>query len=354
MRTRKHVARSRFGWIPFTLGFAAVLVMLLGGAAFAGYRYDQTSSTRVLPGVRIQGIDIGEMTKTEALRALRGPVARMLDRPITVHAGGKTWETTPRKLGTEIDVERAVDEAISLSGSLSWPSRLYHRLLNKPVHEQVSLSVTYRNGPVNAFVAKVARTVAVAPRDASLDVVSGEVVKVHSADGQGLRKGRAIDAVREGLRKGLPSINLSVRSVAPDVSDENLGDTIIVRLGENRLYLYRGFSLVKTYSVATGQPEYPTPQGHFAIINKRINPTWVNPALDTWGAGSPAYIPPGPDNPLGTRALDLNAPGIRIHGTYDDDSIGTYASHGCIRMHVPESEELFGLVDVGTPVIIVP
>jgi lipoprotein-anchoring transpeptidase ErfK/SrfK len=354
MRTGKHVARSRFGWVPLTLGFAAVLVMLLGGAAFAGYRYDQSSSTRVLPGVRIQGVDVGEMTRAEALRALGGPVERMLDRSITVQAGGKTWHTTPRRLGTRIDVEGAVDEAISLSESLSWPSRLYHRLLNKPVQEQVPLSVTYRKGPVNAFVAKVARAVAVAPRNASLDVVEGEVVKVHSAEGKGLRKGRAADAVSEGLRTGLSSIDLSVRSVAPAISDEELGDTIIIRLGENRLYLYKGFSVVKTYSVATGQPEYPTPQGHWQIVNKRINPTWVNPALDTWGAGSPAYIPPGPDNPLGTRALDLNAAGIRIHGTYDDDSIGTYASHGCIRMHIPESEELFGIVDIGTPVIIVP
>jgi lipoprotein-anchoring transpeptidase ErfK/SrfK len=56
---------------------------------------------------------------------------------------------------------------------------------------------------------------------------------------------------------------------------------------------------------------------------------------------------------LGTRALNLDAPGIRIHGTYADSSIGTYASHGCIRMHIWDSEELFDLVDVGTPVIIV-
>jgi L,D-transpeptidase ErfK/SrfK len=78
----------------------------------------------------------------------------------------------------------------------------------------------------------------------------------------------------------------------------------------------------------------------------------VNPARDTWGKDEPAMIPPGPDNPLGTRALDLSAPGIRIHGTPDDASIGHYASHGCIRMHIPDSEDLFGRVQVGTTVII--
>ncbi len=68
----------------------------------------------------------------------------------------------------------------------------------------------------------------------------------------------------------------------------------------------------------------------------------------------PAYIPPGPGNPLGTRALYLNAPGIRIHGTYNSASIGTYASHGCIRMLIGDSEALFPLVPVGTKVIIKP
>jgi lipoprotein-anchoring transpeptidase ErfK/SrfK len=63
-------------------------------------------------------------------------------------------------------------------------------------------------------------------------------------------------------------------------------------------------------------------------------------------------IAPGPGNPLGTRAIYLNAPGIRIHGTYSTSSIGTYASHGCIRMYIEDSEELFELVDMGARVII--
>ena len=354
MRNRKHGARrSRFGWVPLLLAFSAVLVLLLGGAAFAGYRYDQSASTRVLPGVRIQGVDVGGMTREQALAALRASARSILDRTVTVRAGTKTWKTTPADLGTEVDMSGAVNQALSLSGSLSWPTRLYHRLFHKPVNERIDLSVSYDRDPVDALVAKISRAVARSPRDAKLDVVNGEVVKVHAVDGVALRKGRAATAVLKGLEGGAESVDLSVAPVAPAISDDDLGQTIIVRLSENRLYLYSGFSVRKTYSVATGQPQYPTPQGHWQIVNKRTNPTWVNPALDTWGAGSPAFIPPGPDNPLGTRALDLNASGIRIHGTPDDASIGSYASHGCIRMHIPDSEELFGLVEVGVPVIIV-
>jgi lipoprotein-anchoring transpeptidase ErfK/SrfK len=89
-------------------------------------------------------------------------------------------------------------------------------------------------------------------------------------------------------------------------------------------------------------------------VNKQENPTWYNPAIDTWGADLPPVIAPGPGNPLGTRALYLNAPGIRIHGTYSSSSIGTYASHGCIRMLISDSEDLYPRVPMGTRVIIKP
>ena len=73
------------------------------------------------------------------------------------------------------------------------------------------------------------------------------------------------------------------------------------------------------------------------------------------GLGSSSNPPGGlmPPSPLGTRALHLSAPGILIHGTPADYSIGTYASHGCIRMHMWQSEELFNLVSVGTTVFII-
>ena len=99
-----------------------------------------------------------------------------------------------------------------------------------------------------------------------------------------------------------------------------------------------------------GRAKYPTPAGQFSIVDMQRNPWWRPPTSD-WAKGLKP-IPPGPGNPLGTRALYLSAPGIRIHGTPSDSSIGHYASHGCIRMHIPDSEDLFGRVDVGTPVII--
>jgi lipoprotein-anchoring transpeptidase ErfK/SrfK len=354
MRKRKHKVVGKVRWVPIVAGLVAVLLLVLAGAAYAGYRFDQRTSSHILPGVRIAGVAVGGMNREQALEALQASADRILDRDITVRAAGKVWRTTPRELGSTVEVEAAVDEALSVGGAIGWTARVLYRLLNRPVDQRIDLEVTYRKKPVAAFVARVADRVARSPVDASIDWVDGALVTVHSEVGRTLKSARARDALMEGLREGATQVKLGVKRLVPSTTDEELGETIIIRTGSNQLFLYDGFKLQRSYSVATGQPEYPTPLGHWLIVNKRINPTWVNPALDTWGAGSPAYIPPGPDNPLGTRALDLNASGIRIHGTYNDASIGTHASHGCIRMHIPESEELFDLVEVGTPVIIVP
>jgi lipoprotein-anchoring transpeptidase ErfK/SrfK/methionine-rich copper-binding protein CopC len=128
--------------------------------------------------------------------------------------------------------------------------------------------------------------------------------------------------------------------------------SIIIDRSERKLYLYDGDTLVKTYRVAVGQPQYPTPTGSYRIINKTRNPTWTPPP-SPWADGLEP-VPPGPDNPLGTRWMGLSAPHVGIHGTYASSSIGTAASHGCIRMHVRDAEDLFDRVYVGTPVKIVP
>lgn len=130
----------------------------------------------------------------------------------------------------------------------------------------------------------------------------------------------------------------------------NTTKIVVNRAGRN-LHLYKQGKIVKTYRVAVGLPRYPTPRGNFKIINKRVNPTWINPKSD-WAKQMPGRIPPGPDNPLGTRAMDLNVGGIRIHGTRNYGSIGRAASHGCIRMTIGESEELFRIIKIGTPITI--
>jgi lipoprotein-anchoring transpeptidase ErfK/SrfK len=343
----------RLSRLSVLLSIVAILTVLVAGAAYAGYRYESGHAGRILPGVRIAGVEVGEMTRAEAEQAVSVRVAEILSRPIEVRAGGQEWSLSAQTLGTRVDVDAALDRAMAVSDSFGWTSRLYHRLLHKPVLRSFELPVSYDDSVVTSFVGKVAKQVRRLPQNASLDFVGGRLMVQHSKAGRTLKLQAAESALQAAVRGTVSSLALPIKVVNPHVSDKTLGKTIIIRVSQLRLYLYNGTKLERTYPVATGQlGVYPTPMGHFMIVNKRINPTWVNPAKDTWGAGEPDFIPPGPDNPLGTRALDLSAPGIRIHGTPADYSIGTYASHGCIRMHIPDSEELFNRVQVGTPVII--
>lgn len=123
-----------------------------------------------------------------------------------------------------------------------------------------------------------------------------------------------------------------------------------VNLSTRTLTVFANGKKVKTYSVAIGQAQYPTPTGSYRIITKEKNPTW-NPPDSPWAKGL-GPIPPGPGNPLATRWIGTSAPAIGIHGTYAGYSIGTAASHGCLRMHIPDVEELYEMVNVGMPVVI--
>ena len=119
----------------------------------------------------------------------------------------------------------------------------------------------------------------------------------------------ATDRILEALGQRTDEVEVPVRTLEPTVTTAALGQSIVVDLSENHLYLYDGLKVVNDYPVATAAAGYTTPVGTWEVVDKRENPTWYNPAEDTWGADLPPVIAPGPGNPLGTRAIYLNAPG---------------------------------------------
>jgi lipoprotein-anchoring transpeptidase ErfK/SrfK len=332
-----------------------VLVCVLalgGGAAYAASRYDAASGSRIMPGVRIDGVDVGGMTRSQAVAAVERRADATLQGDLTVRTRGHRWTVTPASLGTRADVSGAVDRAFSVAADLSLLSRLYHRVADDPVGVSIDLGYAYDAAAVGSFVRQVFDQVRTPAVDAALQLVDGQLAVQHARTGQELRTQPAIARIRGALEERASSVRIPMRSVRPKVTDDTLGKTIVVDISENRLYLYDGFKVIHEYRVATAAQGFVTPIGTWSIVNKVENPSWTNPDPTGWGADMPAYIPPGPSNPLGTRALYLNAPGIRIHGTTNVNSIGTYASHGCIRMLMPDVEQLYPLVPIGTPVLV--
>ena len=146
------------------------------------------------------------------------------------------------------------------------------------------------------------------------------------------------------------AISLPAHAVQAKRTTATFGPIIWIDRGTNTLRLYDSTKLVRTFRVATGQAIYPTPAGLWSIVVMQENPWW-RPPDSPWARGLKP-IAPGPGNPLGTRWMGLSAAGVGIHGTPDAASIGYSASHGCIRMHIPDAEWLFQHVQVGTPVYI--
>jgi len=124
---------------------------------------------------------------------------------------------------------------------------------------------------------------------------------------------------------------------------------IVVKLSKFRVSVVRDGKVIASFPIAHGTARYPTPTGNFKIVNKQSDPTWTPPPDSSWAKGL-GPIPPGPGNPLGTRWMGTSAPYVGLHGTPAAGSIGRRASHGCIRMRIPDAEALYEEVVVGMPV----
>jgi L,D-transpeptidase ErfK/SrfK len=136
------------------------------------------------------------------------------------------------------------------------------------------------------------------------------------------------------------------------------GDGILINLPEKMLFYFSGGGLVLSAPVALGKPSWPTPEGRYRVVVKRIDPDWVVPPsiqreMRRQGQRILRRVPPGPDNPLGHYWLGLSLPNYGIHGTNAPSSIYTLTTHGCIRLNPGDIEALFGKVSLGTPVWIV-
>jgi hypothetical protein len=287
----------------------------------------------VIPdGVSISGVFVGGMMADQAALAVR----TVFDEPLKFRHGRKRWTVRPDLLGAKAYVEGAVRRALrAVPGS------------------NVDLVITVKGQVVRNYVASLDRDFSRAVKNSEVRLVNLRPRISKPAVGYAVLSDPMTAAILRALRSGdRAQLKLLGRVLKPKVTLRNFGPVIVIRRGSKQLYLYRGQRYWTRFGVATGQDAYPTPLGRFAIQVMWRDPWWYPPASD-WAQGQEP-IPPGPGNPLGTRWMGLTAPLVGIHGTPDPASIGYSASHGCIRMLIPEAEWLFNHVKIGTTVFIVP
>jgi lipoprotein-anchoring transpeptidase ErfK/SrfK len=304
----------------------------VGTGVVAGPAFSSAHAHTVPSGVRIAGIRVGGLAPGAAAAAVKAAFSRPL--PLTVK--GTKIELHPSRLATAY-IEPAVGRARSASPGTN-----------------VKLVVVVRGSALRATVDALRRRFDKAPSDAQLRLVDGKPRIIAEVTGVTLDRIDLLQRVSRALtgNSRLP-VTIHAKTVRPDVTAASLGPVILINRAQNRLWLFRPNNAIwREFPVATGQAIYPTPAGKFDIVVKQVNPWWYPPTQDAWAQGlSP--VPPGPNNPLGTRWMGLSAPGVGIHGTDEPGSIGWNASHGCIRMQVPDAEWLFSRVKVGTTVFIV-
>src|SRR5918992_45023 len=311
------------------LGISLLLVLFaaIALAPAAGPQKQIKDDVRIA-GINVAGLDVGQA---------RQRVGAAFTQPVKFRFGKHRWQVAPERLGAEPLVEDAVSRALRADEG-----------------ENVDVRVAVDKQVVRRYVDALERKFGIPMRNAELVGLDSSGRPSISSEqwGRTIRGATMTAAITRQLRTRIRGrLPVVMRALRPSVTQAGFGPVIVINRGAKQLTLYDGSTVVRNFRVATGTAEYPTPAGTFSIADMQKNPWWRPPDSDWAKDAKP--LPPGPGNPLGTRWMGLTAPLVGIHGTPDAASIGYSASHGCIRMRVPEAEDLFNRVHIGTPVVIV-
>jgi hypothetical protein len=333
-----------------------VTVLLVGAGSL--YAFDRSARTKIAEGVTVNGVPVGGLTPEQARAKLSAALLKPLDRPVSVRYKGQRFTLTPKAANIAIDIDGSVDRAMAVSHAGNLFSRTWREVRGSALNEKVDAKVSWDRAAVRRVVDRVERRLTVAPRDASVDLSNGKVAPTTSRDGLAVdRRDLRVD-IRSALLNAGPHRIARVHTsvVEPKVTTEDLAEKYPAILVVNRtaftLTLYRDLKLKKTYRIAVGQQGLETPAGLYHIQNKAVNPAWSVPR-SAWAGDLAGQVIPGgaPNNPLKARWLGI-FDGAGIHGTTETGSIGSAASHGCVRMLIPDVIELYDQVPVGAPIYI--
>jgi lipoprotein-anchoring transpeptidase ErfK/SrfK len=334
---------------------AVAAVALSAGGAYA-YFWESGRGDVIAAGVTVAGIDVGRLHTAAARAALENRLVAPLRRQIRLESGGRSFRVEPARLGLRVDVQGMISRALQESHSGGLAHRFLRDLEGRRVAVSIPIEATWSGPLVEQAVENVASVV---DRPARSARVVASAVSLHVVPE---RAGVAVDqdALRAALtaallRPAVRTVAVRTRTVEPRWTQAALAHRFPAYLLVDResftLRLYRHLELARTYPIAVGQAGLETPAGLYRINDKQINPSWHVP--DSAWAGSLAgqVIPPGPGDPIKARWMGF-WDGAGIHGTDEDWSIGHAVSHGCVRMHIADVEQLYPLVPLGTPVYV--
>jgi lipoprotein-anchoring transpeptidase ErfK/SrfK len=333
------------------LALAATAALPAAGLAQTGTTPDaptvQFPVGAIPQGVTIGGIDVSNLAALDARQRVFDQFVTPRRAPLAVTFQGKPFAIDPDAVGYRAEVDQAILRAFQAAPAPG-------TVVDVPVAQTIKQAklrdvLTWRNTQFE-----------VDGKDAAVALRGLQPVIRRASLGAEIDVPRSVAVLGPAILvpRATTPVALPVKRVRPSVT--SVGPVIVIDKSAFKLRLYRGttkpdgtvMKRIRTYPIAIGQPAYPTPTGNYSVIQKQVNPTWF-PPNSQWAAGL-GPVPPGPGNPLGTRWIGTSAPAIGMHGTPNPSSIGSMASHGCIRMYISDVENLYPRVEIGTPVFIRP
>lgn len=336
------------------LTVVAALVVALLGAAWA---YDRGQQDTIAEGVKVGDVDVSGLTREQAGARLKRELLDPLREPIVIERGTRSWRLGAKEARIAADIEGSVTAAMERGRDGSFLTRSWRSLTGGAVHADVEPKITYSDKAIVRLLDRVRKVVDRPARDASVSFTGSSVEPVPSSNGRRLKASGLHEKIRVAIVSPTAdrTFTASTRTVKPKVTTAELGrkypTLITVNRDGFRLTLFKNLRKVKSYPIAVGQIGLETPAGLYTIQSKQVNPTWNVPDSEWAGKLAGKSIPPGPDNPLKARWMGIYN-GAGIHGTSAINSLGSAASHGCVRMAVPDVIDLYDRVAVGTPVYI--
>jgi len=338
-----------------------VLLAALAGAAAAVVIYDRGREDTIAKGVTIGGVDVGGMKRDAAEAKLRRAILEPLDQTVTVDHGSRRWRLTAREAKVATNLPATVEDALARSREGNILQRTWRNVRGQEIDARIEPEVTYSDRAIVRVLDRVRKAVDRPAMNATIKFAVDGPSTTPSHEGLALDASALHRRIKAALVDPTARRRFSAAThhVKPKVSTEQIiaqnATTLVVNRGAFKLTVFKDLKPVKTYSVAIGAIGRDTPAGLYHIQNKAVNPAWTKPNSDWVAPDERGDVVPGgsADNPLKARWLGIFN-GAGIHGIDPSEyaSIGHAASHGCVRMRIPDVEDLYPRVPVGAPIFI--
>ncbi len=337
----------------YGFGAAAAVVLVFAVTILV---IDASRNDVIADGVRIGKVDVGGMDREQARSLVQRELSGSVAKPVKATYRDRRFVLRPEDAKAELDAAASVEAALERSREGDPFSRV---LFGNDASGTITPRVSFSRKAVDGFASRIVKKVNRPARDADIDWRDGKLDRTRARNGVTVERRPLVASIVRAMSDPAAKRTVEVPVKITERPDRNLNDlakrypaVIAIDRDAKLLRLYKNLQLEHKYDIAVGQAGHGTTPGRYKIVEKTVNPPWHAPNKEWAGELAGQTIPPGdPRNPLEARWMGFYA-GQGIHGTSDIGSLGTAASHGCIRMSVPDVKELYDKVDKGTPVFV--